>query len=237
MLIASIVFGGIVGILVPVLLRMLHSEALPKTILTSRTSLPTATHTATAICILILVVCAVLTVINSMAILILCAGAAAATAQLLTRGTLRRLLQPITKFWLLFVFVACLHLFFSYGTYLPYLPFITREGATLTLQQWLRLWTWLELSCVLRYFNFEAVVFGALSRLFPGRQETLYAGILALDFFPEVIRKIQIKTRSHWRVVVRHPIRGSEKALRAIYLTVIAIMSGEKSAADEKYFI
>ena len=130
-----------------------------------------------------------------------------------------------TKFWLLFVFVACLHLFFSYGTSLPYLPFITREGLTLTLQQWLRLWIWLELSCVLRYYNFHTVVFNGLSRLFPNRQETLYAGILALEFFPEVIQKIQIKTRRHWRTVVRHPINSSEKGLRTIYKTVVGVMS------------
>jgi hypothetical protein len=131
------------------------------------------------------------------------------------------------------VFIACLHLFFSYGTYLPYLPFVTREGVTLTLQQWLRLWTWLELSYVLRYFNFHTVIFNALSRLFPGRHETLYAGILALDFFPEVIHKIQTKTRSSWRTVVRHPLHGSHKALQGIYMTVMSIMTTRNNALPD----
>ena len=97
MLIASILFGGIVGIIVPMLMRMLTTSALPTigTLPPSSTSLPAATVGNTVICMLILGACAVLTVINAMAILGICALASATAAQILSHATLRRLIQPV----------------------------------------------------------------------------------------------------------------------------------------------
>jgi len=38
----------------------------------------------------------------------------------------------------------------------------------------------------LSHFNFHAVMLEVLSKVFPGHRETLFAGVLALEYFPGI---------------------------------------------------
>jgi energy-coupling factor transporter transmembrane protein EcfT len=135
-----------------------------------------------------LMLCACIAIVFSNSITVLCASAAGASliAQIQLKGSLKAFLKPLSGFWMLFVFIACVNLFFSYGTRIEKVPFITNEGVDATIKQWLRLWTWLQVSSILSYFNFHAVMLQTLRRIFPGHQETIFAGVLALEYFPGI---------------------------------------------------
>ncbi|MBD3322380.1 MAG: hypothetical protein GF350_14865 [Chitinivibrionales bacterium] len=138
-----------------------------------------ATAGIAALCIAILF-------IDSLAILGIAAASTTLFVQVLVRGSLRTFLSPITKFWMLFVCIGALHLFFTLGTRIESIPGITREGARMTLVQWLRIWTWLQVTHVLTRFRFHLVFFAALKKLFKDYGYSLDAGLLAVEIFPSI---------------------------------------------------
>ncbi len=115
------------------------------------------------------------------------AAAATLLVQLTARGSLRALLAPIRSFWVLLLMVAVVHLLFTHGRRVPEVPFVTYEGARESARQLLRLWTWLQLSQVLKRSGFGAWTMSLLSRLLPDRHETLAAGLVALEYFPDTL--------------------------------------------------
>jgi len=92
------------------------------------------------------------------------------------------------KFYMLFIFVAITHLFFTYGTRVEWLPFTTNEGLLAFTRQTLRLWCWLQTTHILRKFKFHELFTAALYKCFPNKSDTIEAGMAALEHFPEVIR-------------------------------------------------
>ncbi len=187
MLAASLVFGGITGLLAPMAGRVLSAAQPAPSHAPMAAIIPlAASRRDTLFSFLVLAGCAALVFVTSMPAL--CAGALGATlaSQAASKGPLTALGRPIARFWVLFAYIACVNLFFSYGTRIDYLPFLTRDGLRLTAEQWLRLWTWLQASAILTYFGFHAVLFQTLRRLFRGHHQTLAAGMLALEYFPEI---------------------------------------------------
>jgi heptaprenyl diphosphate synthase len=187
MLVASVIFGSMVGLLAPLAYRVLG----PQDRLLAQYKMPSAqiiSAPAPDFFFSCLMLCACIAIVFSNSITVLCASAAGASliAQIQLKGSLKAFLKPLSGFWMLFVFIACVNLFFSYGTRIEKVPFITNEGVDATIKQWLRLWTWLQVSSILSYFNFHAVMLQTLRRIFPGHQETIFAGVLALEYFPGI---------------------------------------------------
>jgi hypothetical protein len=146
--------------------------------------------------LLVLAACIGLMFTNSLFALCASACGASVTAAVARKGSVSALLRPITGFWALFVFIALVNIFFSYGTRVDGIPFVTHEGARLTTDQWLRLWTWLQASVILARFNFHAVMLQTLRRIFRRHHETLLAGVLALEYFPAVAESSRLLVRN-----------------------------------------
>jgi heptaprenyl diphosphate synthase len=187
MLVASVIFGGMVGLLAPIAYRVLgqHDGALDQY---KMPAAPVFSAPASDFFFSFILLCACIAIVFSDSAAVLCASALGASliAQIQLKGSVKAFFKPLTGFWVLFIFIACVDLFFSYGTRIENVPFITSEGVDATVKQWLRLWTWLQISSILSYFNFHAVMLQTLSRIFPRHQETIFAGVLALEYFPGI---------------------------------------------------
>jgi heptaprenyl diphosphate synthase len=187
MLVASVIFGGMVGLLALPVYKVIGPGA-SSTEKTGDLRLPafnatTSNHTFSWI---LLFSCIAIVFSNSYAVLCASAVGASCIVQIQLKGSIKAFIKPASGFWVLFVFIAAVDLFFSYGTRIENIPLITHEGVDATVKQWLRLWTWLQVSSILSYFNFHAVMLQTLSRIFPRHQETIFAGVLALEYFPGI---------------------------------------------------
>jgi|WetSurMetagenome_2_1015567.scaffolds.fasta_scaffold00008_13 heptaprenyl diphosphate synthase len=186
MLAASVVFGGIVGRLAPFAYRIFQAVPVP---LASRPA-PSARFSATPserfFSVLLLASCVAIAFADSAAVLVSSAAAATLITQIVKKGSVSEFFKPLSRFWVLFAFIALIDVFFSYGTRIESIPFVTREGLEATARQWLRLWTWLQVSAILSFFKFDAVMLEGMARLFKNHHETLSAGVLALEYFPGI---------------------------------------------------
>jgi hypothetical protein len=94
---------------------------------------------------------------------------------------------------MLFLFIGIIYLFFSYGTVIGGLPFITYEGLHETAIQFSRLWIWIESGILLSHFSFHLFFFRILQTFFPSHSSTFSAGLITMDLFPEIIQMSQKK--------------------------------------------
>jgi heptaprenyl diphosphate synthase len=229
MIAASVLFGAFVGALVPFFMRIADEYEIPRGSrprMAAAGAHPPKSHALFSACILAL--CVSLVFIRPCAVLAAVAAAVTAAVQVLLKGSWRAFVYPVKNFWPLFVFVAALYLFFSFGKRIEAVPLVTYEGAAATAAQWLRLWTWLELSFVFTCFRFHTVVFAALKRLFPSHRDTLYAGLLALEYFPFLISAVRRPSPSGLVRALRHPLETSQRAVRKAFRDVSDAMAGEK---------
>ena len=187
MLVASVIFGGLVGLLALPVYKVIGPDA-PLDEITGDLRPPafSATRSNHAFSWTLLFSCIAIVFSNSYTVLCACALGASCIVQIQHKGSVKAFIKPVTGFWVLFVFIAAVDLFFSYGTRIENIPFITNEGVDAAVKQWLRLWTWLQVSSILSYFNFHAVMLQTLSRIFPRHQESIFAGVLALEYFPGI---------------------------------------------------
>lgn len=244
MLAASIVFGGIVGALAPLADRMFR--AAPALVTSGRLQLSRffASPRDRFFSALLLAACTAIVFTNSLAALAGAAAGATLIAQVILKGSWSALLKPLSRFWVLFAFVACVNVFFSYGARIEGLPFLTREGIGLTIEQWLRLWTWLQVSAILFYFRFDSVMFDALNGLFRKHHETLFAGVLALEYFPGIAedskRYVRKKFASYFsskKDVMKEQNKGGLKGIdrwaEGLYSLVVRRMEEKDKSKDE----
>ncbi len=218
MILASIFFGTVVGILAPMLAQLSHQTF--QKIERSAIALPNhgivpRSHTMTSVFMLLLSVSLVF--IDTRFVLLTLALLITGSVQLLLRPSVQRLFFPIRRFWLLFVFVACLLLFLPYGKKVSWAPWITYEGLEATTDQWLRLWTWLQISFMFIYFKFHTVVFRVLSFLFRSYTSTLYSGLLAVEDFPGVFDLLRRRMTMEFRAMFIHPVDTSRKAVSLVF--------------------
>jgi heptaprenyl diphosphate synthase len=218
MILASISFGSLVGILAPMLGRI-SDQALEKTrdcviSLPSHEKVPLS-YTIVSVSMLLLSICLVF--IDTRFVLLALALLITGSAQVILGPSVQSLFFPIRRFWLLFVFVACLLLFLPYGKKVPWAPWITYEGLEATINQWLRLWIWLQISFMFTYFRFHTVVLRVLSFLFRPYTSTLYSGLLALEDFPDVFDLLRKRISMEFRDMFRHPVDTSKNAVRRAF--------------------
>ncbi|HUI90925.1 MAG TPA: Gx transporter family protein [Chitinivibrionales bacterium] len=187
MLIASVIFGGIVGLLAPLVYKVVGPGMIS---MDSQNNfhLPAIRASSSNHFFSWILLCSCIAIVFSDSYEALCACAVAASliVQIQLKGSIKAFFKPMSGFWVLFVFIACVDLFFSYGTRIEIIPFVTHEGVDATLKQWLRLWTWLQVSSILSYFNFHAVMLQTLRAIFKRHDETIFAGVLALEYFPGI---------------------------------------------------
>jgi heptaprenyl diphosphate synthase len=221
MIFASIVFGMLIGILVP-MVAQICDQALDK-IRNSVVSLPiheSLPISYTIISISILLLSVSLIFIDIRLVLLALALLITASVQMLMGPSVQRFFFPIKRFWLLFVFVACLLLFLPYGKKIPWAPWITYEGLKATVHQWLRLWIWLQITFLFTCFKFHKVIFHVLSFLFKSHTSTLYSGLLAVEDFPSVFDLLRKRIFIEFRAMFRHPLSTSKDTIRRAFYDV-----------------
>jgi heptaprenyl diphosphate synthase len=226
---ASALSGGFVGLLSRSLLRATERvEPVELSPLLS-TQVPTNPR-RTWLCAGILVWSVVVMFTRDPALL----GASAVLATLLVQGVTRwswdALFAPVRRFWLLLGMIAALHLFFSYGQRIAWLPIATREGASEAGVQCLRLWTWLQLSQILKWSGFGALSVRVLNRLLPGARQTLDAGLVALEYFPETIDWARTMTAPTLKRLLRSPRQAIGTLGADLYADLLARVLRSRSA-------
>jgi heptaprenyl diphosphate synthase len=207
---ASVIFGGAVGLLTPLFGNVLMgcSAALPSALKNPYRPLYFASRSEYWFSLFLFAGCCAIVFADSWTVL--CASACGATliVQVWRKGSFSALFAPLTSFWVLFVFIACINLLFSFGTVVESFPLVTHEGLDLTARQWLRLWTWLQVSFILSFFNFHAVMFSILQRVFPRHQSTLFAGVLSLEYFPAIASDSRAYANKAIALFFQHPIKS-----------------------------
>jgi len=228
MLFTGIIFGSMTGGLAYFILKVVTDEKLNETPQISMPPHPAQKPPCVSIveCSAVLVASFAVVFIDSVIILVIYAIAATVLSQALSGKIIKGILRPFTGFWLMFVFIACMHLFFSFGTRFEHIPFLTHEGVRHAILQSLRLWTWLELSFMLSGFNFHSVFIYVLKRAFSKNETSLYAGMLSLEYFPSTISMFQGKLGFKKVLnLLRHPVSGMKRSIENTCIDIIKIIS------------
>jgi hypothetical protein len=186
MMIASIVFGGITGLLVVNVKRLLECRAFNsfeiKTEL-GQFQKPSRFNVVMG-CTLILF-CAAIVLIDNLLILVTLTAGIALCALFASRKKIEIISVPF-RFRYFMIFVILSYLLFSPGRKVSILPFITYEGIHLSIQQMLRIVCWIETGIILSRLKFNFFLFSFFRKLFPANQDTICAGILSVEHFPEI---------------------------------------------------
>ena len=226
MIIASVLFGTIVGLIVPWLIQVVLDDTMISKVRLAKLSHPVKKIYIPHIIIslLFLCFCMALVFVKDILFLLFSAVFVTATVQLLLKGSLRALVFPIKRFWLLFLFIGALHSLFTYGIKYETVPFITHEGVINTITQWLRLWAWLETTFIFFHFKFHLIVLKSLQKVFSGYNATLYAGLLAVEYFPSVVEMVQSKAKKLLMTIFKAP----SQVIVELFIGVVTIVIDEK---------
>lgn len=226
MIFASVIFGSIVGFLVPWFIYVVNDNTVLNEVkakefshVSKETPVP-----AVIISLLFLFYCMALVFIEARSILVLSAIIITIMVQLLLKGSLSALFFPIRRFWLLFLFIGILHSFFTYGTRINGIPLITREGVINTITQWLRLWAWLQTTFIFFHFKFHLVALQGLQKVFSGYRSTIFAGLLAVEYFPSVVDMVRSRVKELLRTLFRKP----SQLIAELFSGVVDIIIADK---------
>ncbi|MDR0305630.1 MAG: Gx transporter family protein [Chitinispirillales bacterium] len=194
---AAVIFGGVAGALVPHAARIIdvdygRSERISSSF--NSTNQKTAFGDKVIVTFTFLA-CVSFVFVSNFPVLTISAAVFSLTAFILNPEKPNIILYPL-KFYILFLFIACTHLLFSYGTRVEALPFITYEGLSAFIKQSLRLWCWLQAAHILKRFHFHQLLFSALNKIFPDKSSTLEAGMIALEHFPEIVRNVRSREKT-----------------------------------------
>jgi len=149
--------------------------------------------------------CISLAFITNIPVLLVLTVLCTSIVQLAKKGSLSTLLFPVRRGWMLFLFIAILHLFYTHGTYMQSVPFVTYEGLELAGIHWLRLWIWMQATFLFSLTQFPAVLLKVLHIFFPAHQETVAAAVEALRFFPSIAGKSRQSRKSFLRALRSNP--------------------------------
>jgi heptaprenyl diphosphate synthase len=207
MIIASVIFGSIVGLLVPNLYDIISRRLSGHQV--KPVTLPSAERIIFShfvISLVFLILCMALVFVTNETVLLIATVFVTFFVQFLARGSIHALIFPVKRFWMLFLFVGVFHSFFTYGTKYSIFPLITHEGLNNTIIQWMRLWAWLETSFIFLHYRFHAVLLKGLQKVFPGNRPTLYAGLLAAEYFPSVVDHVRSKSGKLLKLLFCRPL-------------------------------
>ena len=222
---AALVFGALIGGIVPVLWRVLVQEQ-PDTDLPA--DLPLSRHRPdhrfTVPNLLILAGSAALVFVHGFPLLGTIATGVTLAAFFVLDRKAAVLIHPL-RLWPLFLFIGLVYLFFSYGTRIPFVPFVTYEGLSDAAAQSLRLWTWLEAGLLLQRLECNRLLFAALHRLFPRHADTLLAGLLAMEYFPDVVSYVK-SSEARGGIDWRTPLHGLAEFTGRVRRHIVDMLAG-----------
>ena len=209
MLCAAVVFGGLVGALTPGVGRVLEFGAEGVGTDNIGTDRIDTAHVKTAVAAKLIIaltfaVSISLMFINNIYVLIAAVVIYSLVSLSLNIKKPSVLIYP-ARFYILFLFVAFTNLFFSYGKRIDAVPFITEEGVTAFVKQSQRLWCWLQTVHILNRFDFHKSFIALLYRFFPNKKDTLEAGMIALEYFPEVVKLSKSSKKFSIKVLITSP--------------------------------
>jgi uncharacterized membrane protein len=190
MLGAAVVFGGTVGLLVPAAARIIgfYDNANNVTPFNITIDINQSVKFIDKLIVVLTFAASIsLMLINNIFILTAAVIFFSLTSLIINPKRPTIIFYP-AKFYILFIFIAITYLFFSYGTRLDLLPFVTKDGLFAFAKQSLRIWCWLQTSHIFKKFKFHDFFMAILQKFFPGKKETLAAGMIALKHFPEIAR-------------------------------------------------
>ncbi|MFW5959961.1 MAG: Gx transporter family protein, partial [Chitinivibrionales bacterium] len=176
---ASLVFGTLTGLLVPLLyppLKRLNSEGedCKAQSFNKRVNVHEAFFSST-----LLLICTSLAFITNTAVLTFAAAGITLLVQIVHRFSFKHLVFPLRRFYFLFIIAVFFNLFFSYGRSVFPGAVITYEGITASLNHCMRLWFWLQSVTLFYRLNFHVFIFTMLRRFFKSRTDTINAGLTA----------------------------------------------------------
>ncbi len=231
MLLASAGFGALVGATAGPLWDLAESRKVTARTVTDASG-NTVTFKRAAAGIGLLGVSVLLVFLKDFRVLGGIAFAATLAGVWLNKSSVRAAFRPATRFWLLFVFVGVLHVAFTQGKRIPAIPVITYEGLRQAVEQWLRLWTWLQFTFLLRRVHFQDTFLAFFQKLFPRHRQTLVAGMLALEHLPDVFALAKPLLRSGRFFSIRHPVVSVSRFLETGYEEIALLIADEPKATD-----
>jgi len=237
MALASVVFGGCVGALVLPAMRFLDSRTngSDHASIAFPGQAPPATLLERFVTIALIMVSFSLVFVTSTMALTIAAVCTAIAVLFLCRPRLSPLFAPFVRFWAIFLFIALMYCIVPYGTRLERLFFLTHESVTATVQQWLRLYTWLELSFILARYRFHIVLFSLFSRLFWRREVTLMAGLLAFEYVPLVAQTGRKRGIGFFKNLIRHPLLAVKDGMSALFDEIVErLKQGNREGLNRK---
>jgi hypothetical protein len=227
MIAASVIFGTMVSLLVIPLLTM-TAGPFPSSSNIDISGLQK--HPSGLDCLLSSIAfgfCIVLIFVNNTIALIAAAAMVTLIVQFIEHGSWMAFFRPLQRFWLLFIAVAALHLFFSYGKKIEQAPFLTYEGVSEAIKQTLRLWAWLQTASLFKSFKFHLVFMELMRKFFRNHDDTLYAGLLALEVFPSLTDILRKRAAGELRTAFTNPVRWARNAVELTLKDIAAAVTGK----------
>jgi uncharacterized membrane protein len=204
MMIASIVFGGITGLLVIDVKSALDSRVsdcnFVKPIMAE---INTIRRIDAILSFVVLAGCIFLFFTEKISIILTAAIVVTTIAFFIEKKQIRVFVYPLKyKYLLLLIFLT--YVFFTGGKRVLFLPIGTEEGFYNAALQIFRLWAWIEAGIILNRLKCNELLFAILSRFFPGRKQTLAGGFAALIYFPEILSQ-KSKKYTEFRRIIKNP--------------------------------
>jgi heptaprenyl diphosphate synthase len=217
MMIASIVFGGLTGFLVPYVKNVLDSRGCKGKIGESAAITKVVLRKTDIVAsLLVLSSCVGLFLIEKISIVVFAAGLYSIAAFFFEKRQLRVFIYPL-RFKYLFLMIFLTYILFTGGKRVQFLPFGTEEGFYSAAIQMFRLWAWIEAGVVLNKCNFNYLTFLVLKKIFYRKEETIYAGILSLEYFPEIVGKRQERKKHSILLLVKNPKKHFQEFLVTLF--------------------
>ncbi|MBN1602595.1 MAG: Gx transporter family protein [Chitinispirillaceae bacterium] len=204
MMIASLVFGGVTGVLVNSLKSALDSR-IPEHSFRGQTALKLAAFKKSdmVLSFIVLAVCIYMFFFEKITIIFIVTVIITCIAFFIENRKIRVVIYPL-RFKYLLLFILLTYVIFTGGKRVLFLPIGTEEGFHRAAVQMLRLWAWIEAGIILNKLKCNELLFAILSKVFPGRKQTLAGGFAALVYFPEIISQKK-KNNTGFGDMVKNP--------------------------------
>lgn len=200
MIIIASITGSLNGLFASALMKSLEQDNLKVLESTKTNSLNNNVleeKVSPLISILLFLFCSGLIFVNNIKILIALMVSTIITVQIILKFDMKPIILPVKRFWMIFIAIAFMNLFYSYGKVIPGLKFVTYDSVNTTITQWIRIYTWLQVTFLFLHFNTHLLIFKFFQKRFPNNTTMLAAGLESVEYFPivlDVIRKDAVKT-------------------------------------------
>jgi len=187
MSVISLVTGSLTGILA------YHFQSVSitdKSVILSVVEVKSASLVKRFLSIALFVVMILVLLIKTIPLVLVFASLALLVSILLSKS-IKDSLGNVRRFWFFLVI-----LFITTG--------VTSDWNQATVQL-LRVWGWLQCTILFRYLESDRLLFSLLYRFFPKREGTLATALLAVEVFPEMIKKGVFQLLAHPKELLKNP--------------------------------